>query len=81
MSWMSILSKNTEITQKNAKKQPTENQKNTKHQNVSWRGLSFYIYLALPLSVTPLPTGWHSIGRVCGGWVVASHLHSYRFHV
>jgi len=31
---MSILSENTENTPKNVKKQPTENQKNTKHQNV-----------------------------------------------
>jgi len=31
-------------TPKNAKKQqPTENQKNTKYQNFSWRGSSFYI--------------------------------------
>ena len=36
MSWMWIQDKKNENTQKNAKKQqPTENQKNTKYQNVS----------------------------------------------
>jgi len=43
MPWMSILAK-IENTQKNAKKQqPTEKQKNTKYQNVSYRGPRFCI--------------------------------------
>jgi len=40
---MSTLLKKNENTPKHAKKQqPTENQKNTKYINVSWRGPSFY---------------------------------------
>ena len=39
-------------------------------KNVIW----VYIYSRPPLSRPP--TGWHSIGRVSGGGVVASHLHS-----
>jgi len=35
MSRMSILAKKAENTSKNVKKQPTENQKNTKYKNVS----------------------------------------------
>ena len=43
--------------------------------------MSFWIYI---YSGTPLarpPTGRHSIGRIVGAGMVASHLHSWRFHV
>jgi len=48
MSWMSIvdLKKTWKRPEKRKKQHPTENQKNAKYQNVSWRGPSFYIWLA-----------------------------------
>jgi len=56
MSWRSVLRLNNENTSKNEK----NNLKNTKYQNVNWRGPSFYIELArgkvalCPPSVKPL---------------------------
>jgi len=56
MSWISVLDKKMKTPRKTQK----NNLKNTKYQNVNWRGPSFYIELArgegrsLLLSVKPL---------------------------
>jgi len=56
MSWMSVPDKKTKTPRKTQK----NNLKNTKYQNVNWRGPRFYIELArgkvalCPLSVKPL---------------------------
>jgi len=47
-------------------------------KNVIWI-YSIYIYSRTPLARAP--TGRHSIGRVNGAGMVASHLHSLRGHV
>jgi len=62
VSWMCVQDKKKENTPKNEKKQqPTENQKNTKYQNVSLKGTGFGIYLAMGGGSLPLPPSRRSV--------------------
>jgi len=52
--------------------------KHTKVPPTRGDGIVYSLYRGTPITLPP--TGRHSIGRVCGTGVVASHLHSLRFH-
>jgi len=87
MSWMSTLSKNTESTRKTQKNNLLKTKRILNIKIYAKEVPAFIFSLPrvrltlLTPSVTPLPTGWHSLGRVCEAGVVASNLLSCRFHV